>query len=63
MKGKRHLTKKESTKYICNIMTAGFRFIYLAFGFRFAENLSAQHMGKFGANLSAGRMCRSQMSK
>ena len=29
----------------CNIMAEGFRFIYLAFGFNSAENLSAQHMG------------------
>ena len=29
----------------CNIMAEGFRFIYLAFGFSEAENLSAQCMG------------------
>ena len=35
-------------------MAEGFRFIYLAFGFSLAENLSAQHMSKLGANLSTG---------
>ena len=50
-------------------MTEGFRFIYLVFGFSWAENLSAQLMGQLGANLGtgvdahAGRMSRSQMSK
>ena len=50
-------------------MAEGSRFLYLAFGFSSAEDLSAQHMGYFGANLDAGvnarvvRMCRSQMSK
>ena len=28
--------------YLCNIIAEGFRFIYLAFGFSKAENLSAQ---------------------
>ena len=31
--------------FLCNIMAEGFRFIYLAFVFSYAENLSAQHMG------------------
>ena len=50
-------------------MGEGFRFIYLAFGFSKAENLSAQDMVLLGANLTTGfdartgRMCRSQMSK
>ena len=50
--------------YPCNIMAEGFRFIYLAFGFSLAENLSAQHMGYLAANLSTGvdararRTCR-----
>ena len=50
-------------------MAEGFRFIYLAFGFSYAENLSAQCMGYLGANMSAvvhaheERTCQSEMSQ
>ena len=44
--------KKKWSK--CNIMAEGFRFIYLAFGFSQAENLSAQCMGYLDATWTCG---------
>ena len=36
-------------------MAEGFRFIYLAFGFSYSENLSSQCIAYFGANMGAFR--------
>ena len=35
-------------------MAEGFRFIYLAFGFSYADNLTAQCIGELGTNLCTG---------